>query len=102
MLNPEAIIPEKSFFQKMQEEVKILQNINFILEKLHKEFFFQDIQEIFDKILKNEIVFAIKGKSKLRTEENRAQEAQFRHQTPNLVEHVHFQGEPEDHLQLNQ
>jgi phosphoribosylformylglycinamidine (FGAM) synthase PurS component len=61
MLNPEAVLPEKTFFQKMQEEVKILANINFILEKLYKEDFYQDIQTIFDKILKNEIVFAIKG-----------------------------------------
>lgn len=61
MLASNLVLNDKSFFQKMQEEVKILANINFILEKLHKENFFQDIQTIFDKILRNEIVFAIKG-----------------------------------------
>lgn len=61
MLASELALPEKTFFQKMQEEVKILANINFILEKLYKETFFEDIQLIFDKILKNEILFAIKG-----------------------------------------
>lgn len=61
MINKEFKSPEKSFFQKMQEEVKILANINFILEKLKKEGYFGEIQSVFHKILNNEIIFAIKG-----------------------------------------
>lgn len=61
MMNEEIKSNDKSFFQKMQEEVKILANINFILEKLKKERYFEEIQSVFHKILNNEIIFAIKG-----------------------------------------
>jgi hypothetical protein len=52
----------KTFFQKMLDEVKILSNISFILNKLQKETYLPQIQDIFGKILKNEIMFAVKGK----------------------------------------
>lgn len=49
----------------MQEEIKIVSNIHFILDKLNQENLFNGLQEIFNKILNNEIVFAIKGSFQL-------------------------------------
>ena len=61
MNHSESVPIKKSFFNIMQEEIKIVSNIQFILEKLNQENLFDGLQEIFNKILNNEIVFAIKG-----------------------------------------
>lgn len=99
MLSNSSEGKNKSFFQKMIDEVKILSNITFILNKLEKESFLDQMQDIFGKVIKNEIIFAIKGRL-TRAAQNRAPEAQLRHQAPDFVQHVHLQGEPQNHLQL--
>ena len=61
MFQSESREVKKPFFEIMQEEIKIVSNIQFILEKLNQENLFEGLQDIFNKILNNEIVFAIKG-----------------------------------------
>jgi hypothetical protein len=70
MMPVEPQQPTKPFYQVMQEEIKIVSNIHFILEKLNQENLFDGLQEIFNKILNNEIVFAIKGIANFRTQED--------------------------------
>lgn len=50
---------ERSFFSKIKQEVKVVCNLNFILEKLDREGFLNALREAFDRILSNEINFAL-------------------------------------------
>jgi hypothetical protein len=63
MLKNEETNTNKCLFGRMQEEIGILSNISFILKKLNSEGFLNQIEGVFQKILKNEIKFAIKGKN---------------------------------------
>ena len=94
MNQAEVSSQKKTFFNVMQEEIKIVSNIQFILEKLNQENLFNGLQDIFNKILNNEIVFAIKGISlTLRTQKNRETNQEFRHKASNHLQHLHFQRE---------
>ena len=63
MLKNEVINRPKLLFERMQEEIGVLSNISFILKKLNCEGFLKQIEEVFKRILTNEINFAIKGDS---------------------------------------
>ena len=57
--------PEENLYSRIKQGVKILTNINFILDKLEKEGKLKKIEDTFQNILETEIDFAIEELSKL-------------------------------------
>jgi hypothetical protein len=53
------------FFSKVQQEVRLLSNIQFILEKIEQDGFLGIIRESFEKVFQHEIRFALNELSKL-------------------------------------
>ncbi len=55
----------KSFFGKIKDEVKVLSNISYILEKIEHDGFMRLIRDSFEKVISHEIVFALSELSKI-------------------------------------
>ena len=51
---------EDIFFNKIKQEVKVLSNIHYIIDKIDKDGFLKVIKQCFNSILNNEIMYAIK------------------------------------------
>ena len=51
---------EDIFFSKIKQEVKVLSNIHYIIDKIDKDGFLKVIKQCFNSILNNEIMYAIK------------------------------------------
>ena len=56
---------DQLFFQKIKQEVKVLSNVSYILEKIERDGFLKLIRESFTTILNNEIAFAVSELSKI-------------------------------------
>jgi hypothetical protein len=55
----------KGFFGKIKDEVKVLSNISYILEKIEHDGFMRLIRDSFEKVISHEIVFALSELSKI-------------------------------------
>ena len=51
-----------SFLNKIKNETKIFANINFILDKIETDGYFENVQETFISIFSKEMAFAVSGK----------------------------------------
>jgi hypothetical protein len=56
---------DKNFLTKVKQEVKVLANIPFILEKIESEGFLKILRDSYHLIINNEILFALNELSKL-------------------------------------
>jgi len=56
---------DKTFLNKVKQEVKVLANIPFILEKIEGEGFLKILRDSFHAIINNEILFALNELSKM-------------------------------------
>ena len=50
---------ERSFFSKVKQEAKVVCNLTFILEKLDREGLLDSLREALDRVLSNELGFAL-------------------------------------------
>lgn len=50
---------EAQFLLKIKQEVKVISNINFILEKIERDGFLGSLRETLERVLSNEISFAV-------------------------------------------
>jgi len=53
------------FFTRVQQEVKLLSNVHFILEKVEQDGFLGIIRESFERVFHHELLFALGELSKL-------------------------------------
>ena len=53
---------EGSFLNKIKSETKIFANINYILDKIENDGYFETIQTTFHQIFSKEMAFAVQGK----------------------------------------
>lgn len=52
---------EGTFLTKIKSETKIFANINYILDKIENDGYFETIQETFHQIFAKEMAFAVQG-----------------------------------------
>ena len=52
---------EGTFISKIKSETKIFANINYILEKIENDGYFENIQSTFHQIFAKEMTFAVQG-----------------------------------------
>jgi hypothetical protein len=55
-------IKGNSFIGKIKNETKIFSNINFILDKIESDGYFDSVQSTFGVIFSKEMAFAVSGK----------------------------------------
>lgn len=53
---------EGTFLTKIKSETKIFANINYILDKIENDGYFETIQETFHQIFAKEMAFAVQGR----------------------------------------
>ena len=61
---------EGTFISKIKSETKIFANINYILEKIENDGYFETIQSTFHQIFNKEMTFAVQGRL-IRIKENK-------------------------------
>lgn len=61
MLGTAKLSEREMLFEKIKDEVVILENIKFILEKIHDDRFLWEAEALFSRIINNEVVFTING-----------------------------------------
>ncbi len=71
---------DKLFLTKIKQEVKVLSNIPFILDKIENEGFLKILRDSFHHILQNEILFALNELSKV---EKKSKSLDLRNQLTN-------------------
>ena len=52
---------EGTFMSKIRTETKIFANINYILDKIENDGYFEKIQNTFNQIFSKEMAFAVQG-----------------------------------------
>jgi hypothetical protein len=55
----------RTFFTKIKQEIKVLSNISYILEKIEHDGLLKSIKDSFDKVLSHEMEFAISELTKI-------------------------------------
>ena len=62
---------EGTFLQKIKSETKIFANINYILDKIENDGYFETIHNTFQQIFAKEMAFAVQGMKLKRIKKNK-------------------------------